>query len=287
MLPQFIVETDGNRMSSADLNNEDIGRWLFFRLNVVSELLSLRGFSLEWYTAETGNIRSTSGYGTHFGINSSELITVYARDIARLAAWEQHVWAAHNVVPDGKVSSELLSSQVRAQPANTHAVEELLFECMRLLEKEFLKRLNVTLFARDINDVEVMQHISRFASRDQASLLRLAKELVRVFSERLDVSALRKLSTHAKKNELGSNKLLEDVLAQKVGVDKAREIFGVIAGAYDMRIGDAHPTSSKIGDALKLAGVDDSQSFLKQGEQLISNFGQAVWWIGKLLFEHS
>ena len=286
-LPQFIIETDGKRMSSADLNNEDIGRWLFFRVNVVSELLSLRGFTLEWYTAETGSIRSTSGIGIHFGINSSELITVYAYDIARLAAWEQHVWAAHNVVPDGKVSSELLSSQVRAQPATTHAVEELLFKSMRMLEQGFRERLNVNLFTRDINDAEVMQHISRFASKDQASLLRLAKELVRVFSERLDVSALRKLSTHAKKNELGSNKLLEDVLAQKVGVDKAREIFGVIAGAYDMRIGDAHPTSSKIGDALKLAGVDDSQSFLKQGEQLISNFGQAVWWIGKLLFERS
>lgn len=286
-LPQFIVETDGKRMSSADLNNEDIGRWLFFRVNVVSELLSLRGFTLEWYTAETGSIRSTSGISIHFGINSSELITVYAYDIARLAAWEQHVWAAHNVVPDGKVSSELLSSQVRAQPATTHAVEELLFKSMRMLEQGFRERLNVYLFTRDINDADVMQHISRFASKDQASLLRLAKELVRVFSERLDVSALRKLSTHAKKNELGSNKLLEDVLAQKVGVDKAREIFGVIAGAYDMRIGDAHPTSSKIGDALKLAGVDDSQSFLKQGEQLISNFGQAVWWIGKLLFERS
>lgn len=286
-LPQFIVETDGKRMSSAYLNNEDVGRWLWFRTNVVSELLSLRGFTLEWYTAETGSIRSTSGIGTHFGINSSELITVYAYDIARLAAWEQHVWAAHNVVPDGKVSSELLSSQVRAQPATTHAVEELLFKSMRMLERGFRERLNVTLFTRDINDAEVMQHISRFASKDQASLLRLAKELVRVFSERLDVSALRKLSTHAKKDELASNKLLEDVLALKVGVDKAREIFGVIAGTYDMRIGDAHPTSSKIGDALKLAGVEDSQSFLKQGEQLISNFGQAVWWIGKLLFERS
>lgn len=284
-LPQFNVETDGTRMSSADLDNEDIGRWLWFRLNVISELLNLRGFSLEWYTAETGSIRSTSGYGTHFGINSSELITVYAYDIARLAAWEQHVWAAHNVVPDGKVSSELLSSQVRSQPASTHAVEELLFKKMRLLEQGFRKKLNVDVFTSDIDDAEVMQQISRFASKDQTTLLRLAKELVRVFTERLNVSVLRKLSTHAKKNELGSNKLLEDVLAQKVGADKAREIFGVIAGTYDMRIGDAHPTSSKIDDALKLAGIDEKKSPLKQGEQLISNFEQSIGNIGKMLFE--
>ncbi|MBH0179458.1 MAG: hypothetical protein HP491_16760 [Nitrospira sp.] len=286
-LPQFIVETDGTRMASADLDNEDIGRWLWFRSSVVNELLNHRGFSLQWYTAETGGIRSTSGHVTHFGINSSDLITVYACDVARLAAWEQHVWAAHNVVPEGKVSNELLAAQVKAQPASTHAVEELLFKSMRMLEREFRQEFNVALFNRDIDDVAAMQHVSRFASKDQTSLLRLAKELVRVFSDRLDVHELRKLSTHADKEELGSNKLLQDVLAQKVGAEKARQTFGAIAGAYEMRVGDAHPTSADIGAALKLAGIDESGSFLRQGEQLIFNFGQSVWWIGKLLFGQS
>lgn len=284
-LPQFIVETDGARMASADLNDEDIGRWLWFRSSIVNELLSLRGFSLEWYTAETGGIRSTSGTRIHFGLNSSDLITVYAYDIARLAGWEQHIWAAQNVVPDGKVSNELLASQVKAQPAPTRAVEWLLFKVMEMLEVEFRQEFGVSIFSHRIEQSAITQHISRFASKDQASLLRLAKELVRVFSDRLDVRELRKLSTHPDKEKLGSNKLLQDVLAQKVGPDKAREIFGPIVGAYDMRLGDAHPTSSKIGDALKLAGIDESKSFLRQGEQLISNFGQSIMLIGKLLFE--
>jgi len=284
-LPQFIVETDGTRFASSELNSEDIGRWLWFRSSIVNELLDLRGFSLGWYTAETGCIKSTSGYSIHFGINSSDLITIYAYDIARLPAWEQHIWAAQNVVPDGKVSSELLDSQVKAQPASTHAVEELLFEVMAMLENGFREAYDVPLFTHDINRLEAMKHISRFASKDQASLLRLAKELIRIFSDRLDVRELRKLSTHSNKDKLGSNKLLEDVLAQKVGLEKARKVFGPIAGAYDMRVGDAHPTSSKIGDALALAGIDNSNSFLRQGEQLISNFGQSIWWIGKLLFE--
>lgn len=284
-LPQFIVETDGARLASSELNNEDVGRWLWFRPSIVNELLELRGFSLEWYTAETGSIKSTSGYSIHFGINPSDLITIYAYDIARLPAWEQHIWAAHNVVPDGKVSSELLESQVKAQPASTHAVEELFLEVMAMLENGFRDTFGVPLFTHDINRSEVIKHISRFASKDQASLLRLAKELVRVFSDRLDVRELRKLSTHSSKDKLGSNKLLENVLAQKIGPEKARKVFGPIAGAYDMRVGDAHPTSSKIGDALKLAGIDESNSFLQQGEQLISNFGQSIWWVGKLLFE--
>lgn len=283
-LPHFIVDTDGSRKFSAELNNEDIGRWLWFRPSVVNELLSHRGFSLEWYTAETGAIKSTSGYSTHFGINASELITVYAYDIAKLPAWEQFLWAVSNVAPEGKVSAELLASQVKAQPADTNAVEEILFGCMRLLEADFRKTFGVSLFAHDIDDAAWMQQVSRFSSKDQASLLRLAKELVRVFSDRLDLRSLRKLSNHPDKDKLGSNKLLQNILAQKAGEERAREVFAVIVGAYDMRLGDAHPTSSKIGEALKLAGIDATASYLRQGEQLIGNFGHAVWCTGSLLF---
>ncbi len=283
-LPQFIVETDGTRMASADLDDEDIGRWLWFRSNVVNEVLGLRGFSLHWYTAETGGIRSTSGCVIHFGINSSDLITVYARDIARLAAWEQQIWIAHNVVPDGKVSNELLAAQVKAQPAPTHAAEDLLLEVMRMLEGGFQQKFNISLYTHEIDEANAKTHISRFMSKDLPSLLTLAKELVRIFSDRLNVRELRALSTHTDKRKLGTNKLLQDILAQKIGEDKARSVFEVIVGAYDMRVGDAHPTSSKISEALKLAGIDENQSFLRQGEQLISNFGQSIFGIGKLLF---
>jgi hypothetical protein len=178
-----------------------------------------------------------------------------------------------------------LDSQVKVQPVSTHAVEELLFEVMAMLENGFHEAFGVSLFTHDMNYLEAMKSISRFASKGQAFLLRLAKELVRIFSDWLDVRELRKLSTHSSKDELGSNKLLEDVLAQKVGAEKARKVFGPIAGAYDMRVGDAHPTSSKIGDGLKLAGIDDKNSFLRQEEQLISNFGQSIWCTGKVLFE--
>lgn len=284
-LPHFIVETDGTRMASPALDSEDVGRWLWFRPSVVTDLIGRRGFALKWYTAETGAIISTSGYATHFGVNSADLLTIYAYDIARLAAWEQHVWAAHNVPPDGKVSGELLASQVRTEPASTHAVEELLFVSMRMLEKGFESRFGVNLFNHQIDDDSAMQQVSRFHCRDQASLLRLAKEIIRVLSDRLNVRELRKLSSHTEKDKFGSNKLLQDVLAKQVGEERARQVFGSIVGAYDLRVGDAHPTSSKIGDALKLAGIDESRSYLRQGEQLIHNVGYSVWWIGKLLFE--
>lgn len=283
-LPHFVVETDGTRAASSELSDEDVGRWLWFRSSVVTELLGHRGFALKWYTAETGAIRSTSGHATHFGINSADLLTVYAYDIARLAAWEQHIWAAHNVAPEGKVSGELLLAQVKVQPASTHAVEELFFVSMRMLEQGFRRKLGIDLFNHDIDDESAMQQVARFHSRDQASLLRLAKEIIRVFSDRLNVRELRKLSTHAEKEKLGSNKLLQDVLAKQIGEEQARRLLGPIVGAYEMRVGDAHPTGSKIGEALKLVEIDESRSYLRQGEQLIHNVGRSVWWTGKLLF---
>lgn len=284
-LPHFIIETDGTRAASSALDYENIGRWLWFRTSIVTDLIGRRGFALKWYTAETGAIRSTSGYATHFGINSADLLTIYAYDIARLAAWEQHIWAAHNVPPDGKVSGELLSAQVKTQPASTHAVEELLFVSMRMLERCFQERFGVELFSHDIDDESAMQHVSRFHSRDQASLLRLAKEIIRVLSDRINVRELRRISTHKERDKLGSNKLLQDVLATQVGEERARQVIGPVVGAYDMRVGDAHPTGSKLGEALKLAGIDEYRSYLRQGEQLIHNVGHSVWWIGKLIFE--
>jgi hypothetical protein len=125
------------------------------------------------------------------------------------------------------------------------------------------KEFNISLFLHDIDDKAAMQQVSRFASQDQASLLRLAKELVRVFSDRLYEKELRKLSIHPDKEKLRSNSILQSILAQKVGVDRARQIFGAIAGAYDMRVGDAHPTGSDIGDAIKLAGIDQNSSFMR------------------------
>ncbi|OYV29059.1 MAG: hypothetical protein B7Z79_11385 [Thiomonas sp. 20-64-9] len=43
-----------------------------------------------------------------------------------------------------------------------------------------------------------------------------------------------------------------------------------------MRLGDANPMSSTIDEAFKLVGIVASASYLRQGQQLISNFSRAV-----------
>lgn len=49
-------------------------------------------------------------------------------------------------------------------------------------------------------------------------------------------------------------------------------------------LGQKPPLKPKDGEALRLAGIDSAASYLRQGEQLLHNFGHAVWYTGRLLF---
>jgi hypothetical protein len=120
----YIVDAAGARMTSEELDNEDIGRWLWFKPSVILELLKRRGAEFEWYTEETGGVSCGRGPLTHFGLNSAWLVTVYAYDIAKLEAWQQRIWAGYNVSPEGGVSNELLSAQMRTVVADTRAPEK-------------------------------------------------------------------------------------------------------------------------------------------------------------------
>jgi hypothetical protein len=281
---EFIVETDGTRMPSTLLDDEDIGRWLWFRPEVMKAFLARRGFTLEWYTAETGGLRSTSGYRTHFGLNSSDYLTVYAYDIARLPTWEQRIWAAYNIAPEGGVSKELLAAQVRTAPAGTKPPEQKLRELMVAVDDVFRDNFGGPLYAHD-TDAGTATPISRFDGFDDASLLRLAKELHRQFGDRLNIATLRQLSTSKNKGDLRSIKLLESVLADISSQELAHRVLGPIVGVYDLRIGDAHPTSSDIEEAFALAGIDRSRSHLRQAQQMIDNYAHAIWGVGKILFD--
>ena len=282
--PEFIVETDGTRKPSTSLNDEDIGRWLWFKPDAINAFRTRRGFALEWYTAETGGLKSTSSYQVHFGLNDSDLVTVYANDIARLPTWEQRVWAAYNVGPEGGVSKELLAAQVRSAPANTKAPEKKLKRLMNDVAGLFRECFGGALYAHEL-DEKAATSLSRFDGVDDAALLRLAKELTRQFSDRLNTRLMREISTHQAKSKLGSIKLLESILAPLSSQELAHRVLGPIVGVYDLRTGDAHPTSSDIEEAFNLAGIDRSRSHLRQAQQMIDNYARAILGVGKILFD--
>ena len=140
------------------------------------------------------------------------------------------------------------------------------------------------LYAHEL-DEKAATSLSRFDGVDDAALLRLAKELTRQFSDRLNTRLMREISTHQAKSKLGSIKLLESILAPLSSQELAHRVLGPIVGVYDLRTGDAHPTSSDIEEAFNLAGIDRSRSHLRQAQQMIDNYARAILGVGKILFD--
>ena len=64
-------------------------------------------------------------------------------------------------------------------------------------------------------------------------------------------------------------------------------MFGAVFGVYELRIGDAHPTSSKISDSLKLLNINLDDPYINQGKHMIDYFGYSIWQIGKALVDES
>jgi len=265
----FSTGAGGERHPSSALNNEDIGRWLWFRPQVIEALLQFRGSGLGWYTRDTGSVKCSPDYETHFGINLVGCINVYAYDIAKLPQWQQRVWVGHNIAPDGPVSSELLDSQMRAEPASTRAPELEFAKLLDALDVVFLRLHGSPLFRAHDNKAQVLTRVHRFRAIEAAGLLVLAKDIARLTADSIDVALLRKIVNPPAGTNWGSLKLLENVFAKTVGADAARSALTPLVGIYELRLGDAHLPSSKIEEAYKLVQIDTTTRPLDQAIKLL------------------
>ncbi|MBK8762280.1 MAG: hypothetical protein IPM03_18015 [Sulfuritalea sp.] len=274
---RFVVDAAGATMSATELNREDIGRWLYFRPQVVGALLSYRGSALSWYTENTGSVQCSPNEGVHFGIDAAGLINVYAEDIANKAQWQQQVWLGHNVVPAGPASAELLSVQMRCEPASTEAPENYFQEMLKRLDAAFVKLHGSPLFHDHPDKDGMLDTMHRFRGlTGRAGVLSLAKDIARATADAIDGARMRALVPPGTKPGLGSLKLLDAYLAAKVGAVRSREIMGPLVGVYDLRLGDAHPASSGIADAVKLARIDPDADGVEQCKQLFQSAALAL-----------
>ena len=173
----FIIDAEAKQATADELF--DSGRWLWFRPTVVPALLDRRGGSLKWHTRDTGVVACSPGCDVPFGINTIGLVNAYAKDVALLPEWQQQVWAAHNVHPEGKLSEELKASQVNARPASTHAPEALLTQGLTRLQMLGEAKLKVNLCRQHGYVNKLIPRIHRFRATDKKGLFALAKDLAR------------------------------------------------------------------------------------------------------------
>lgn len=263
----YIVDVIGNKETGNQLKQG--GKWLWFKPELASHILSIRGSSLDWYTRYTGKLSCSPSWNIHFGVNEIGLITVYAKDIGKLPSWQQQIWSAHNVAPEGGIGKELYASQVKAEPASTHAPERFLKRVINEINEAFEKQFNIKFFRGHHSVEEIIATINRFRAVDDKGLFSLAKDIARIIIDDIDIESLQKIAIPPKGTKWGSLKTLENLLAVKIPKEKAREITAPLVGVYELRHGDAHLPSSEINNAFDLISVDRTSPSVIQGYQIL------------------
>ena len=272
----FIVDSNGNRENKDTLIKD--GRWLWFNPSIVTDIMALRGGNLLWHTAHTGSV-SFLHRSVHFGVNPLGLVNVYAKDIALLPNWLQQIWAGRNVSPDGKVSPELLASQVNATPPETQAPEDFIIKGIEILNK--LSGFQI------IRETESLYKISKQCHRFRAvnidGLYALAKDLARITADSIDATKLQDIVAAPKGEKWGSLKSLENYLGTIIPQEKAKLIMGPLFGIYDLRLADAHLPKDDYKAQFRLLSIDVDQPFVWQGYQMIDSCVSAIFRIIKAI----
>jgi hypothetical protein len=277
----FSIASDGTRVEADRLAGAMA--WLYFEPTLALSLLRHRSGSLGWYTGETGMIGATA-FGVHFGVNDLGLITAYAKDVGSLKTWEQRLWSAHNVTPDGGVSKELFAAQMEVRPASTVAPEHKLKTALEALDTAFEARHRTQLLRPHDSVPTLFRSAHRFQAAESGGLLELAKDLTRLLIERIDVDAVLAVVTIPKGDRKpGSLKALERLVGHHRTEAEAKVIMAPLFGLYDLRLADAHLGSSNIASALERAKVDDGAPMAMQGRQLIGSFVDTIQAITNVL----
>lgn len=277
----YIIDESGQRMSNKQLERER--RWLWFRPHVINSILSKRGASLIWYTAHTGGISCAPSFSIHFGVNPLGYVNVFAKDVAKLPHWQQQIWYGYNASPDGGVSKELLSSQVKAVPADTLAPETYLGKILKELNEICFDKFGFALFNEHQSTADLIDKTHRFRSIDNSGLLALAKDVTRLVVDRINAKGLKSYLKNEDCKSLKSLKLLERLLAIQIPDDYAKKIMAPLFGINELRNADAHLPSSTLEKFYGLAGVSLEDSNVTQGYEMLRNLIDHLYLIRNII----
>lgn len=277
----FIIDAEGNKVPCADLIHS--GKWLWFKPEVIMALCHRRGGQLSFYTQQTGLVACSYGNGIHFGVNDLGLINVFAKDVAYLPEWQQRIWGAYNVSPEGGVSAELLASQARSQPADTQAPEAFLATGIEFVNEISYKKLGIKLFRDHEAIPDLLDKAHRFRAIDEASFFALAKDLARIIADGLDAEAMQTIVKPPDKNKWGSLKSLENLLASKINRGRVRELTAPFVGVYELRHADAHLPSSQIEESFELIKVDRTKPLVHQAQMLLDSIVSSIYGLHQAL----
>lgn len=143
-------------------------------------------------------------------------------------------------------------------PTSTIAPEKEIETIVNLLEAAFIEKYGRPLLRGNDAVPSILRKVHRFQAVKADGLLELAKEITRLFIERIDADAIAdqlNLPTNAKRP--GSLKLIEALVSQRTSTADAHKIISPLFGIYDLRLADAHLGSNRIESGKERAGVDE------------------------------
>ena len=278
------IDASGEKVKLSTLRIETIGKYLWFDASLVETILSKRGGGLTWYSEQTGSLRANFDSGVHFGMNELGHINAYAYDIALLPLWERQIWVSQNIVPDGGVSEEFLKVQMECVPPSSLSAEQRLHKSIEWLDECCLKKYNQSILRHHPEIEDLKSKIHRFRALNETGLKGLAKDIVKFSIERLDKKSLMEILKSKDKN-LGTLKLLQLLLATVTTKEFAEKHVAPLFGVYDLRMTDAHLSSSAIESCYDRIGIDTDLPNVIQGEFLINRIANTLGVIGTQIYK--
>lgn len=263
----FIVDNDGKTELPEDF--QDRICWLWFKPDILIEIMKRENAILHWYSEFTGSTGLNQNYCVHFGQNKLGYINIFAKDIANLPDYIKKIWSAHNIVPDGKVTEELLMAQMECNPASTHAPEKQFHLGIDKFEQAFLKIFEKNIFRQHSEEKDLIKRIHRFNGINKEGIFQLSKHITKYFIERLNFDVLKELTPSLDK-KTGSIKRLEKIL-NDLG-ENGRDLTSSFVGIYELRHNDSHLSSSKMKDSfdlLKIQFEEGKENYIKEARQII------------------
>ncbi len=284
-VPFFVDNQGGEKLSGQKLS--DYQGWLWFRPEIIRELLQHEGGFLKWHTGSTGSVGPAENRALHFGTNKLGLINVLGYKMAQLPEWTQRLWSGFSVVPEGGLSEELHASQNLADPAHTIPPEVMLYTNLIAVEQAMQETTGVSLYAHPCEEKAFYRSIHRFYDHSFSEVCTLAKLLKKMVIERLKRESVNRLLGSQLPNtpeKLGEIKRLEKWL--NAHGEDGRSITGPLVGINDLRQGDAHNGESTARKALQIFGIPSTDDNYQQMN--ICVLGSVAWslgWITKTILD--
>ena len=181
---------------------------------------------------------------------------------------------------------ELTDAQQRCDPARTHAPENLLHQAFDQVTFAYAYFSKGDQFFLPFDSIsEVGNSIQRFNVQEKDDILWLAKQITRLIIETLNQNSFRKFAKVEKDEKIGSLKLLERVLAECVGKDRAYDLMSPLHAIYTLRNSDSHIPGKDIENAFDTLGIAPDGQLIRQGGRMIFVAAKTLHGIAKVFMD--